>query len=246
MNDQIIQAGSEDRILGGRVILQQPETGYRAAIDPVLLAAACPATDSELVLDAGCGVGAAGLSVVIRTGCRAIGLELQPALAALAQENGMKNRLGDRWQALEGSILAPPAALKDIRFDHVIVNPPYLPDGYGSGETSLANHEGEARLKDWVDFAVVRVKHGGSIVFIHRADRLDEILTLFSGRIGATVILPLWRRAGDEARRIIVGGIKGRKTPLRLLPGLDLHETDGRFTKGAEAILRDAQPIKLW
>jgi hypothetical protein len=32
-----------DRLLGGRVRLWQPRRGYRAATDPVLLAAACPA-----------------------------------------------------------------------------------------------------------------------------------------------------------------------------------------------------------
>jgi tRNA1(Val) A37 N6-methylase TrmN6 len=245
MQDQIIQS-DEDRILGGRVALSQPTTGYRAAIDPVLLAAACPAIAGELILDAGCGVGAAGLCVAARTGCSAFGLELQPELATLARVNGEKNRLGERWQVMDGSILQPPPVLKEIRFDHVIVNPPYLPAGYGTGEPSPANQEGEARLKDWVDFALARVRHGGSIVFIHRADRLDEILTLFSGRVGAVVILPLWRRAGDEAKRIIIGGIKGRKTPLRLLPGIDLHNADGKFTTAAEAILRDAQPIKLW
>ena len=246
MNEQIIHASGEDRILGGRVILDQPATGYRAAIDPVLLAAACPAEPGDTVLDVGCGVGAAALSVMVRTGCQAVGLEIQLHLAELARQNGIKNRLGERWQVFEGSILQPPAIIREIRCSHAIVNPPYLPAGYGTGEPSLANQEGDTRLKDWVDFALGRIKPGGSIVLIHRAERLDEILTLYSGKVGAIVILPLWRRAGDEARRIIVGGIKGRKTPLRLLPGIDLHEVDGKFTKAAEAILRDAQPIKLW
>ena len=33
---------SSDRLLGGRVLIQQPRQGYRVAIDPVLLAGSVP------------------------------------------------------------------------------------------------------------------------------------------------------------------------------------------------------------
>ena len=38
-----VPGATEDALLGGRVVLRQPAAGYRAAIDPVLLAAAVPA-----------------------------------------------------------------------------------------------------------------------------------------------------------------------------------------------------------
>jgi hypothetical protein len=34
-------------------------------------------------------------------------------------------------------------------------------------------------------------------------------------------------------------------TPLRLGPGLVLHEADGRFTPAANAVLRDAAALEL-
>ena len=40
---------SEDALLGGRVRLRQPVTGYRVAIDPVFLAAAVPAVPGDRV-----------------------------------------------------------------------------------------------------------------------------------------------------------------------------------------------------
>jgi len=52
---------TEDALLGGRVRLLQAKVGYRAAIDPVLLAAAIPARAGQRVLDLGCGAGAASL-----------------------------------------------------------------------------------------------------------------------------------------------------------------------------------------
>jgi SAM-dependent methyltransferase len=85
-----------DRLLDGRVQLRQPESGYRAAVDPVLLAAATPAVAGR-VLDVGAGVGAAALCYAVRVpGARVTGLELQPALAEIARENIARNDLQDR------------------------------------------------------------------------------------------------------------------------------------------------------
>ncbi len=43
--------------------------------------------------------------------------------------------------------------------------------------------------------------------------------------------------------RVILRGRKGSKAPLALLPGLVLHEADGRFTPVAEAIHRHGRRI---
>jgi tRNA1(Val) A37 N6-methylase TrmN6 len=66
---------TEDTLLGGRVRLRQPASGYRVAIDPVLLAAAVPAVSGETALDIGCGTGAAALCLAVRVpGVRVIGI----------------------------------------------------------------------------------------------------------------------------------------------------------------------------
>jgi tRNA1(Val) A37 N6-methylase TrmN6 len=79
----------------------------------------------------------------------------------------------------------------------------------------------------------------GTITLIHRADRLDAILAELWGRAGEIVIFPLWPGAGKAAKRVIVRARKGVATPTRLAAGLVLHETDGRYTAAAEAVLRD-------
>ena len=63
---------THDAFLGGRLHLWQPRRGYRAGVDPVLLAASVPAKAGQSVLDLGCGAGAAALCL----GAREPGLEL--------------------------------------------------------------------------------------------------------------------------------------------------------------------------
>jgi tRNA1(Val) A37 N6-methylase TrmN6 len=103
--------------------------------------------------------------------------------------------------------------------------------------------EGEAKLADWVDFAIRMTRPKGGVTFIHRADRLDELLTLFRGRAGGIVVFPLWPKAGREANRVIVRARPAVKTPMRLSPGLVLHKEDGAYTAEALSVLRDGEAL---
>ena len=107
---------TEDSLLGGRVRLRQPAEGYRAAIDPVLLAAAVPARAGEAVLDAGAGTGAATFCLAARVpGCRIVGLEIQRPLQRLASDTARYNQLGPQVEVIEGDLGRPPPRLAGKR-----------------------------------------------------------------------------------------------------------------------------------
>ena len=241
---------SEDAALGGRVRLRQPTAGYRAAIDPVLLAAAVGAGTSERVLDVGAGTGAAALCLAARVeGCRVTGLERDPACARLAAENAALNRLGERIDIVTGDLLRPPAALIPESFDHVMANPPYLQSDRGHAPAdkarAAAHVEGEARLGDWIRFCLGMARQGGTVTLIHRADRLDELLSGLSAGAGEIVVFPLWPGRGRAAKRVIVRARPGTASPLRLSAGLVLHRADGSYTEEAEAVLSGGGALEL-
>ncbi len=243
-------ASTSDTVLGGRVVLRQPLQGYRVAIDPILLAAACPAKAGETIVDLGCGIGTAALCVARRVpGVSGIGVDLQPELIAFARENAAANRLEDRMRFLAGDILDPLLPVYAAPADQVIVNPPYLPRGRATVSENpikaIANVEGAADLAAWVAAAASAAKPGGRVTFIHRADRLPELLALFTERFGAIAVLPLYPKAAAAARRVIVSGRLAQSGPASLLPGLVLHEADGDFTPAAQGILRDGAALPL-
>lgn len=118
---------TEDRLLGGKVRLRQSRDGYRAAIDPVLLAAALSPRPGERVLDLGTGTGAAALCLMARVeDLSVVGLEIDADTAALARENAALNGRGG-FQVRDGDVASLPADLRG--FNQVMTNPPFLEPG---------------------------------------------------------------------------------------------------------------------
>jgi tRNA1(Val) A37 N6-methylase TrmN6 len=232
---------TQDALLGGRVSLLQPAKGYRANVDTVLLAAAI--TPGERFLDAGCGVGGALLCAAARqTGARFVGVERDAAMAALAGMN--VSPLGERAEIFAADVFD--RSLEIGTFDGVFCNPPY--DELSAGQPPVPAKSGarlvERPLHDWVGALADRLRGGGALTLIHRADALGAILAALEGRLGGAAVLPIRPRAEADAHRVIVRAVKGSRAPLRLLPGLTLHDASGRkFTGEAEAVLRDAAPL---
>jgi tRNA1(Val) A37 N6-methylase TrmN6 len=241
---------TEDKLMGGRVVLRQPAGGFRAAIDPVLLAASVPATARDHVLELGSGTGAAALCLARRVkGARVTGLELQRDLVRIAGENAALNALEAEVAIVFGDILNPPPRLAPGGFDHVMANPPYLEAGTATLPEDDARRaavgEGAADLKAWLRLALLMVRPKGTVTFIHRADRIDGLLTELHGRAGEIVVFPLWPGVGKPAKRVLVRARRDIQTPARIAPGLVLHAADGKFTAEADAVLRDGWGLVL-
>ena len=241
---------TRDRLLDRRIILSQPKTGYRAGSDAILLAAVLPARAGQSVLDAGAGVGAVALCLANRiAGIQVYGLEIQIELSQLAAENAAANDLADRGHFLCGDNQQPPKEIRRAVFDHTACNPPFYALGRASlspdpGKT-LAHSEGDTSLSQWLTFCLRRTRPGGTVTMIHRADRLDEILTEWKDSAGDITVVPLWSKPNQPARRVIVQAKVGSNGPLVLHPGIRLHADDGSDTDEAQAILRSGAALDL-
>lgn len=242
-----MSATQEIYVLNKRLKLLHSEKGFKTSIDSVLLAAACPAKAGEHILDMGCGVGGAGLCVLARVaGVYLTGVEIQGEHAALASRNAIVNNMQERCEFITADIRD---YREEKKFNHVICNPPYL-----EGQTHLrspseekaiamGHEDASVSVKDWVDCAHFCLKSNGTLTMIHRADKIVDILQALGKRFGAVEIIPLWPKAGDNAKRVIVRAIKDRKTPATLHAGLIIHRDDGTYTAAAEAVFRDAEAL---
>ena len=243
--DAVSRPTTDDRLLDGRVVLRQPAEGYRAAIDPVLLAASAPVGYGDSVVDLGCGAGAALLCLAARVDAiHVLGIDFDPAALDLARANIDINGLAGRASVACADVTALPDWITPNAHDQVMCNPPFLERGRVTVSAvagrAVSDVEGCADLATWIDAAHDLVRPKGWLTLIHRADRLDAICARLSGRFGAIEVIPIWPRAGVPARRVVVRARKGVRSPARLSPGLVLHGPDGTYTQTATAILRHA------
>ncbi|MEH6475037.1 MAG: methyltransferase [Sneathiella sp.] len=243
-----------DGFLDGKLKIKQPAKGFRAGSDAVLLAASVEIVAGQSLLDVGCGVGTAALCVKHREpNCTVFGLEYQSELAKAARENIQLNEMTGDFTVLDANIanrLAFKGAIGptgrnflEDPFDHVITNPPFYAEGRAQSSPSdirtKAHIESDADLDCWIKFCTARLKPKGTLSVIYRTERLSDLMAHMCASCGSLKIIPLWPNAETSAKRVIVQGIKGGKGPLELLPGLILHEKDGKPTAIAEKLLRD-------
>lgn len=240
-----------DGFLGGRLQIWQPLRGYRAGVDPVLLAASVPARAGDSVLDLGCGVGVAALCLGARVpGLTLCGVEVQPDYADLARRNAAV--AGQQMEVVCTDLAALPDHIRQRQFDHVIANPPYFrrsastPARDAGRETAMG--EGTA-LADWVAAAARRVRPGGCVTFIQRSERLPDLLALMAARLGSLQLLPLIPRRGRVAQLVLLRGVKGGRAGFSLCDPVLMHdgaahERDGdSYTAPVAAVLRDGAAL---
>lgn len=239
-------ATTTDLLLGGRVRLTQPAQGYRAAIDPVLLAASIPAAANETVLEGGLGAGAAALCLLARVpGARLTGVEIDPVMARLAATNAAANQAA--LEVVTGDLLG----FRQGRFDHAMANPPFQEAGSGSKTPLPARRRADREaapgaLAAWVAALSRRVAARGTLTLVLPAARLSEATAAMrEAGLGAVTLLPVWPRAGEPAKRMLLQGVKTARGPDRVLPGLVLHQPDGAYTQAAMAVLRDGAALRL-
>ncbi len=191
------------------------------------------------MLEAGTGAGAGLLCLTARVpGVVGIGVERDPALAALARANAAAN--GFESLSIEtGDVLAMTAGPP---LDHAMANPPWHPAGGTRSDDSMRDAAKRGRpglVHEWTAALAARLRPRGTLTLILPARATTEALAaLAASRCGTQALLPFWPGVGRDARIVLVQAIRDGRGGCRVLPGLVLHEANGAFTAAAEGILR--------
>lgn len=219
---------TNDSLLRGQVRLIQPARGFRSSLDPVLLASFLDPPYGRF-LDVGCGTGALSFLLLHRDrGAVGLGLEVQPRLAELARRGAEANGYGPRFAVRVAD--ARRHSLPAASFDLVVVNPPFQPVGAGElppdQERSIAHHEIQLTLRDWLHIASAVVRPEARVGVVFPAPRAAELMAgLAAHGLKPTRLRPVYPRVGLGATRVLVESrrLPGPR-PLELEPPLVVHD----------------------
>ncbi len=242
---------TQDAFLGGKVQILQPRKGYRAGVDPVLLASAVPAKPGQDVLELGCGGGIASLCLAARVpGLELTGVEVQPAYAELAVRNA--ELAGNHLKVVTGNVANLPADLKKHSYDHVIANPPYFRRDQRTQSQNAGRETGlseDVALGTWLETGAKRLKHHGIITLIIAAERVPDLMSSQPADLGSVEVQPIVSRIGRPAKLILYRAKKGGRADFRLHSQVVMHEGAQHREKVKDynplidMVLRDAAPF---
>ena len=119
----------------------------------------------------------------------------------------------------------------------LICNPPYFRVNEFSNLNnnmikSIARHEIEIKLEDICRISKKLLKNNGSLVLVHRTDRLSEIINmLLKYNLQPKRIRFLYPKELENSNLVLIDARKNGNIGLKVLPPLICHNMDGSYTK---------------
>lgn len=229
---------TEDTLFTGSLICRQPRHGYRFSVDAVLAAHFAVPRLGSRVLDLGCGCGVIGLILAHRhPDVCIIGLEMQEALAAAAEDNIRDNGLVDRCSVIRGDVRAIAAMIRPESVDLVVCNPPYQKEGGGrvnaDDQAALARHELHGTIADFVRAAAFCLANRGRAVFVYPARRAITLLAALDGHnLAVKRLQPVYSYPGvDNARLVLIEAMKNGGEDVAVMAPWYIYECrNGEYT----------------
>ena len=243
---------TKDSFLGGGIRIWQPKKGYRAGIDPILLAASVNVSAGQKVLDLGCGVGTASFAIGYRVkNVELYGIEIQKVFADLADLNSKEN--GIEFQVECANISKLSSNITSKNFDHVIANPPYFDRKSSVRGINVSKEKSfgdTLPISEWLKVAAKRAKPKGFVHFIVRSDRLMEIFTNMPNSLGSLVITPVISRKNENAKLTILHAKKNGRAGFIISSPIVLHPLKSssreKYVPEVDKVLRNGTSLINW
>lgn len=238
---------THDTLFAGELLCAQPVEGYRFSIDSVLAAQFVLPKAGQRLLDLGCGSGIIGLILAYRVPDLVVhGLELQPPLAALAQNNIEANGYGAKMKILQGDVGRIAEVVRAETYDQVVCNPPYGPPNGGRinrhAQAAVARHELSGTLEGFVRAAAYAVRNRGRVVFVYPARRGADLITLLARhRLTPKRLQPIYSSPGPgSARLLLIEAVKNGGEQFEVLaPFYIYQQQNGAYSEAMQALYQE-------
>ena len=233
-----------DTLFDGRIRLRQHKLGYRFSIDSVLLAGHLHPRAGDTVIDLGTGCGVIPLILAYRhPKIKIVGVEVQPELAKIAAANVTDSDYEDRIDIVCEDLKAFGPSAAGLQADVIVSNPPYRKIDAGrlnpDPQRAIAKHEIMTTLTDVLVTVQRMLRNGGKFVSVYTVDRMVELMTCMQSlKIEPKLIRMIHANMSTEAKMMLIEGIKGARSGLKIAPPLIIHRDDGSYTDEVQEMFK--------
>lgn len=220
----------------GYRLVQNPEW-FCYGVDAVLAADFARMKKGAKAADLGCGTGIIPLVLFhkYRPG-KIYGVEVQPEVAALANQTVALNGLEEKIEILCANVTQAVEKIGENCLDAVVTNPPYVAQGEGlrsdNPQKAIARHEIAGSLEDFIRSGGALLKEGGDFYMIHRPARLVDVIALCRKyRLEPKELQFIQPAEGKKPNIFRIHCVKYGKPELRFLDPLCVYDRDGAYTQ---------------
>ena len=227
-----------DLVYFKNIKIVQDKDYFNFSLDSVLLPNFVDITKkTKMILDMCTGNAPIPLILSTKTDAKIYAVELQKEVYNLAKETIKINKLDNQIVLINNNIKNLKKIFNTETFDIIKCNTPY----YKKKEDSIINenivksivrHEIEMELEEVIMISKALLKNEGSLVLVHRTDRLIEIIELMrKHNIEPKRMRLIYPKINTESNLVLIDGRKNGKKGLKILPPLYIHNDDNSYTK---------------
>ena len=227
-----------DLVYFKNIKIVQDKDYFNFSLDSILLPNFVDITKkTKMILDMCTGNAPIPLILSTKTDAKIYAVELQREVYNLAKETIKINKLDNQIVLINNNIKNLKKIFNTETFDIITCNPPYFKKKEDSiiNENivkSIARHEIEMELEDVMLISKSLLKNEGSLVLVHRTDRLIEIIELMrKHNIEPKRMRLIYPKINTESNLVLIDGRKNGKKGLKILPPLYIHNDDNSYTK---------------
>ena len=220
----------------GIKIIQRPDM-FNFSLDSTLLADfATPLAKTSKILYLGTGNAPIPLFLSLKTNAKIIGVEIQKDVYDIAKRTIKLNNLEDQITILNQDIKGIHKLYKNSEFDLITCNPPFFKYKESSNINkndykTIARHEVFITLEEIIIESKRLLTTKGSLVLVHRTERLVEIINLLTKyRFELKRLRFVYPKKGEESNMVLLDASNNGLPGLKILEPLYVHENN-TYTK---------------
>ncbi len=224
----------DDLQLNGLRIIQDKER-FCFGMDAVLLSDFAKTHKGDKVLDLCTGTAAIPILMTEKSNAAHFtAVEIQAESADMARRSVILNDLESKIDVINADINDLPDMFPKADYNVITVNPPYMNAGLQNADEpkKIARHEIFCNLKDVLRVSAKMLIPQGTFFMVHKPNRLAEIMREMSAAgIEPKRMRLVYPYFNKEPNMLLIEGLKGGKSDMRIEPPLIVYESKGKYTQ---------------